>query len=73
MRKPRRLVVILCLVLALVLPLFLYEAYVRWDMHRLRTLCDELHPGTPVPHIRTVVARYGLDRVVVVSTEVVGP
>jgi hypothetical protein len=35
-------------------------AAVFWDMHQVRHLCVELHPGTPYSKIRPAIERHGL-------------
>jgi hypothetical protein len=35
-------------------------AAVFWNMHQVRHLCAELHPGTPYAQIRPAIERHGL-------------
>jgi len=48
------------LAIALVVPG--YVAWTFWDMHRLRSFCNEVHPGTPVKEISLIATRRGIDR-----------
>ena len=39
-----------------------YVAWTMWDMHRLRSFCAEIHPGTTVKDIGDISKRHSIDR-----------
>lgn len=45
---------------ALVLLLLLGTAWIWWDVHSLRTFCDEVRPGLPLAALAGVAQRHGV-------------
>ena len=56
----RWLRVVLLILAVVALPVVAYVGYSFWDMHRLETMCSEIHAGATLAEARDIVTKAGL-------------
>src|SRR5262245_28777193 len=53
---------ILILVVCFFLPLAIFIAYTEWDIHRLKSFCNDVRPRMSIPDLRAIGSSHGIDQ-----------